>query len=629
MFGYVGILPNESSENTLDYGFSENKKRPPMLEGLSVQDETNSAMFQSDLKSNSQIILFDHGRYLLIFNGNILNKESLIKKLKNRGYCFRSKSDTEVIASLFLEQGLDAFLDLRGMFTIVIWDSKTKTTYGVRDPFGIKPIYLLDNEESLVFASEKKKLLTLVNSHTVNKVALQQYFSFQYVPQPRDIVEGIQQLEPGHYFIKPTNKPLRKIRYFNPTFNPVKSNQNLIVNRIQEVLVDSVKQHIMNDVKVGAFLSGGIDSSFITAIAKDFVPDLTTISVGFDIEGYSEIPLAEKTAESIGVDHHSYIVTPEEFVESLPRIIWHLEDPLADPACIPLYFASKEASKYMNVVLSGEGADELFGGYNIYREYLSLRYFNYIPSLLLDFINRLAKIIPEGIKGKSFLERGTTPLENRYIGNAKIFEEQEKQLFLKNYDLQHTYTNITKELFNQIKDYHPSEQMQYIDINTWLSGDILLKANKMTNAHSLELRSPFLDKEVFQVARNISIDCKYHNKTTKYILRKAAEGIVPDHVIHRPKLGFPVPIKHWLRNELYEWAKTLIDESNVDEFINKEYVKSLLAQHINLRADHSRKLWTVLMFMVWHQVFVEDKCLTINEPMHNNDLGRKTILRNR
>lgn len=282
-----------------------------------------------------------------------------------------------------------------------------------------------------------------------------------------------------------------------------------------------------------------------------------------------------------------------------------MDDPLADPSCVPLYFVSTEASQHVKVVLSGEGSDELFGGYNIYREPESLKVFDSVPAPVRGLLAKVSAVLPEGVKGKSFLYRGTTPLRDRYIGNAKMFEEEEKRKLLKKYNDHVQYQQITESLFDNVEEYPLVNQMQYIDINTWMRGDILLKADRVTMANSLELRVPFLDKEVFQVAKQLPVDMKIANGTTKQILREASRGIIPDHVLDRKKLGFPVPIRHWLKNELNSWAKQLIRNSETDHLLHKDYILQLLQAHCQGKVDYSRKIWTVLMFMVWHQNFIE------------------------
>ncbi|MEN2450804.1 asparagine synthase (glutamine-hydrolyzing), partial [Bacillus sp. JR_15] len=378
-----------------------------------------------------------------------------------------------------------------------------------------------------------------------------------------------------------------------------------LIEEVRDAIYDSVKVHMRSDVPVGSFLSGGIDSSFIVSVAKELHPELKTFSVGFQQDGFSEVDVAKETADKLGLQNFSAVISPEEYMNELPKIVWHLDDPLADPAAIPLYFVAKEAKKQVTVVLSGEGADELFGGYNIYREPLSLKPFESVPSMLKKFLLRLARLMPEGMKGKSFIVRGCTPLEERYIGNAKIFEEPVKKNLLKHYDPSITYRDITKTYFEESAGYSDINKMQYVDIHTWMRGDILLKADKMTMANSLELRVPFLDKVVFEAASKIPEELKTKDGTTKYLLRKAAEGIVPDHVLNRKKLGFPVPIRHWLKNEMNAWAKDIIKNSQTDEYINKEYVLDLLNEHCAGKADHSRKIWTVLIFMIWHSIYVE------------------------
>src|SRR5690625_4428922 len=285
--------------------------------------------------------------------------------------------------------------------------------------------------------------------------------------------------------------------------------------------------------------------------------------------------------------------------------MWQMGDPLADPSCVPLYFAAREARKHVKAVLSGEGADELFGGYNIYREPESLKVFKMLPESINNVLYRFSTMFPEGMKGKSFLERGTTPLENRYVGNAKMFDEAEKQQMLKTYNSDIPYQSITKYLYRNVNGDNDVTKMQYIDINTWLPGDILLKAERMTQSHSLELRVPFLDKEVFQIARQIPVHERIGHGTTKLVFREAFKGFIPDEVLYRKKLGFPVPIKHWLKDELYTWARQLIINSATDYIIDKVPVLRLLERHRQNKGDYARKIWSILMFMIWHQIYIE------------------------
>ncbi|MGE8078800.1 asparagine synthase (glutamine-hydrolyzing) [Peribacillus loiseleuriae] len=557
-----------------------------------------------DIDNGNQPLSYENERYWIIFNGEIYNYLELKKELMDQGYPFKTDSDTEVIIALYSKIKEQVVRKLRGMFAFVIWDKVKKQLFGARDHFGIKPFFFCEQDEITYFASEKKSILTVINEE-LDEQSLQHYLSFQYVPEPATLTKSIKKLLPGHYFTKKLGEKIKIEKYWKPNFQPSNTEDSKLIKEIQDTLIDSVNVHMRSDVPVGSFLSGGIDSSFIVSIAKQINPKIKTFSVGFERHGYSEINVAEETAHALNVENSSYIISPEEFLAELPKIIWHMDDPLADPAAIPLYFVAREARKQVKVALSGEGADELFGGYNIYREPHSLSVFSYIPSPLKHALKALSSALPEGVKGKSFIERGVTPLQERYIGNANIFNENGKKLLLMNY-LDHLENGkVTDSIYSNSLGYDAITKMQNVDIHTWLRGDILLKADKMSMANSLEVRVPFLDKQVFNIASKISGNQKVRNGTTKYILRKAAEGIVPEHVWSRKKLGFPVPIRHWLKEELYEWAVELIHNSPTDYLFNKQEILKLLDGHVQDESDNSRKIWTILIFMIWHQIYVE------------------------
>ncbi|WP_264648135.1 asparagine synthase (glutamine-hydrolyzing) [Bacillus thuringiensis] len=614
MCGYVGCLYNTAKR------YSETEKiqfenmtnllyhRGPDDQGY-FRDEHVQFGFRRlsiiDLDAGHQPLAYDNERYILMFNGEIYNYIELREMLIKQGACFSTQSDTEVIVALYAQVKEECVNYLRGMYTFVIWDRQEKKLFGARDHFGIKPLYIAQQNDITFFASEKKSILHVMQDKGVNPTALQHYFTYQYGPEPETLTNDINKIEPGHYFIKEIGKEIEVYRYWKPYFNASDNKKEEHIRAIRDVLYDSVKVHMRSDVPVGAFLSGGIDSSIIASIAKEINPNLLTFSVGFEHRGFSEIDVAKETAEKLGVKNYSVLVTPQEFMNEFPKIMWHMDDPLADPAAVPLYFVAKEARKHVTVVLSGEGSDELFGGYNIYREPNSLKMFSYIPTSGRTVLKALSGALKEGFKGKSFLERGCTPIEERYYGNAKIFREEEKIKLIKSYNESVNYKDVTKALYNEIKDYDDVSKMQYIDMYTWLRGDILLKADKMSTAHSLELRVPFLDKEVFDVASKIPTELKIANRTTKAILREAVRGIAPDHVLDRKKLGFPVPIRHWLKDEMYDWALNIIKESKTEHLIDKKYVLNLLEAHRTDKGDHSRKIWTVLTFMVWHQIYIE------------------------
>lgn len=612
MCGFVTVFTDKLVDSdSLKAATSVIKHRGPDDEGYFVNDHMGMGFRRLsiiDLEKGGQPFSYDDGRYEMVFNGEIYNYVELREELLKEGFPFSTHSDTEVILAMYKKYGQESVNYLRGMFAFVIYDTLENTVFGARDPFGIKPFYYVEKDEVLYCASEKKSLLYLDSISTeIDMESLHHYLTFQFVPEPKTILSEVSMLQPGHTIYKELGQQAVINKYWGVQFAPVETPWDKRLEEIRNVMEDSVKVHMRSDVPVGAFLSGGIDSTIIVALARKINPDILTFTVGFEREGYSEIDLAKETASALGVNNISKVITPDEFISELPKIIWHMDEPMADPAAIPLYFVAREASKHVKVVLSGEGSDELFGGYNIYREPLSLKMFSHIPGGIKKVLMGVSSTLPEGVKGKSFLQRGCTPIEERYVGNAKIFQQDEKSLYLKHYNKNYNYEDVTAPLYREAENYDDTTKMQYIDINTWLRDDILVKADRMNMAHSLELRVPFLDKEVFNVASKLTLEEKLGNGTTKYALREAFKGIIPDAVITRRKLGFPVPIRHWLKNEIYDWAVNLINESETDEYFNKENVLNMLEKHRKGPVDYSRRIWTILTFMIWHQVFIENK----------------------
>ena len=554
-------------------------------------------------------------RYAMTFNGEIYNYVELREELKGLGYTFHTEGDGEPIVVGYHHWGKDVVNHLRGMFGIVIWDTHTKTTFAARDQFGIKPLYYATTEAGTVFASEMKCILEMADEIglelNLDRRAIEHYVDLQYVPEPESLHANIRRVESGCTVTLRPGEDVVAERYFKPRF-PVQQvkqgEEQQLFNRIAEALEDSVAKHMRADVTVGSFLSGGIDSTAIATLAKRHNPDLLTFTTGFEREGYSEVDVAAESAEAIGVEHIVKIVSPEEYAESIPKIMWYLDNPVADPSLVPLYFVAQEARKHVKVVLSGEGADELFGGYTIYKEPLSLAPFEKVPSPLRRGLGKLSQVLPEGMKGKSLLNRGSMTMEERYYGNARSFNFEQMQRVIPWAKHEWDHREVTAPIYAQSEDFDPVARMQHLDLFTWMRGDILVKADKINMANSLELRVPFLDKEVFKVAESIPYDLKISHGTTKYALRKAMEQIVPAHVLHRKKLGFPVPMRHWLAgDELYGWAQDTINESQTEDIFNKKEVLEMLKEHRDGVSDHSRRLWTVLSFMIWHGIFVEKR----------------------
>ena len=568
-------------------------------------------------------------RYELVFNGEIYNYLELRAELaEHHGAVFATDGDGEAIVAAYHYWGADALTRLRGMFAFALWDTVAGELFCARDPFGIKPLFVATGTGGTAVASEKKCLLELADligfdtgPSSIDRRAVQHYTVLQYVPEPETLHRGVRRLESGCYArIRPGRQP-QTTRYFVPRFQAVpisRGTEQARYDEITAVLEDSVAKHMRADVTVGAFLSGGIDSTAIAALAIRHNPRLITFTTGFEREGFSEIDVAVASAEAIGARHIAKVVTPDEFVAALPEIVWYLDEPVADPALVPLFFVAREARKHVKVVLSGEGADELFGGYTIYREPLSLRPFDYLPRPLRRSMGTLSKPLPDGMRGKSLLHRGSLTLEQRYYGNARSFSDAQLRDVLPGFRPEWTHTDITAPIYAESADWDPVARMQHVDLFTWLRGDILVKADKMTMANSLELRVPFLDSEVFAVASRLPVDAKITRTTTKYALRRALEPIVPPHVLNRPKLGFPVPIRHWLRaGPLLDWAHDMVNASATDHLIDASAVRRMLDEHRCGTADHSRRLWTVLIFMLWHAIFVEHSVVPrISEPQY-------------
>src|SRR5215472_7377589 len=462
-------------------------------------------------------------------------------------------------------------------------------------------------ELMLRFASERKALAEPGELRDLDAAALRRYLAFQYVPAPDTITPPIQVLPPGYAMIARPGRPVDVYRFWRADLRPARQPSEETSRAILAAMRDSVAVHLRSHAPLGAFLSGGIDSAAICALAAEHRPDLLTFTVGFEREGYSEIDRAQETAAAIGVRSIPYVITREEFFQHLPQIIWHLDDPMADAAAVPLWFVAREAAKHIKVVLSGEGSDELFGGYAIYHQPGVVRAGERLPGWGRAPIKTAASMIPSGVKGKGFLLRTSTPLRQRYIGNARVFSEAEVARIAVRPG-QASPWDVTGPVYDQAEHAGLDDvsTMQLVDINTWLAGDILVKADRMTMAHSLELRVPFLDAEVLKVASRLSRTEKIGGGTTKLALRSAMSEVLPKAAAERAKLGFPVPIGHWLTGESYGFAEQLLREAQTDEWINREEALRLLE---GLRAGEPgvewRHLWVLIVFSLWHQIYVE------------------------
>ena len=461
-------------------------------------------------------------------------------------------------------------------------------------------------ERLLRFASERKALAEPGELQALDRGALRRYLSFQYVPPPGTLTPPVQVLPPGHAMIARPGGAVDVYRYWRADLQPARAPSDATPRAILDVMRDSIAVHLRSDAPLGAFLSGGIDSAAICALAAEHRPDLLTFTVGFEREGYSEIDRAQETAAAIGVKSIPYVIGPEEFFYHLPQIIWHLDDPMADAAAVPLWFVAREASKQVKVVLSGEGSDELFGGYAIYHQPGVVRAGEHLPDWGRAPLRRAAALIPPGVKGKGLLERTSVPLRCRYIGNAHVFASDQVDdvtgpSAVSPYD-------VTSPIYDQAEETGLDDvsTMQLVDINTWLVGDILVKADRMTMAHSLELRVPFLDREVMAVAARLAREEKIGAGTTKAALRTAMSEVLPKAAAQRAKLGFPVPIGHWLKGDAYGFADQLLHDAQTDEWVNREAARRMLERFRTGDPGVSwRHIWVLIVFSLWHRIYVE------------------------
>ena len=552
------------------------------------------------LEDGSQPMYNEDGSIVICFNGEIYNYQPIKEMLIEKGHVFKSHADTEVLIHLYEEKGEEMLNDLRGMFAFAIYDMKNKKLFAARDFFGIKPFYYGVFNNHLLFGSEIKSFLAFPDfKKEVNTVALENYLTFQYSVLDETFFKGVYKLKPGHYLVYKDGKIDVK-RYFQPKFEPEKAGLQDTIKKIEDVMLDSVKTHKISDVEVGSFLSSGVDSSFVAATFKGD----KTFTVGFDYEKYNEIGYAEKLSEKVDIDNYSKIISTDEYWDSLGKIQYHMDEPLADPSAVALYFVSKLASKHVKVALSGEGADEFFGGYNIYREPMDLQITKLIPKPLRKGIAAIMKALPFRFKGKNYLIRASMDLEDRFIGNAKMFSEKERERILKNPTGKYNHKEITKPYYDFTKGQDDVTRMQFIDLNLWMVGDILLKADKMSMANSLEVRVPFLDKEVFEVARHVQPDYRVNREATKYAFRMAAKDYLPEEVASKKKLGFPVPTRVWLKDEkYYNIVKTAFQSEAAQKYFNTDKIVKYLDDHKNGKADNSRKVWTIYMFLVWYNQF--------------------------
>lgn len=609
MCGITGIVDKSREKEALIKQMAESiMHRGPDEDGFFVDGLVGLGMRRLsiiDLATGKQPITSRDERYLIFFNGEIYNYKEVRRELSD--YPFKTESDTETILAGYIKWGPEGVLKrLRGMFAFAIYDTETKKIFIARDHFGIKPLYYWASTNGVylkAFSSEIKSFLNLPDFKSeVNDAAVFNFLSYQYNPLKETFFKNVHKLSPGHYILvdAETGKFEEK-KYWQFTFSPDESlSEEKTKKGILSTMEDSVAHHMIADVPVGSFLSGGIDSSIIATLMSSSTKAMAgqgrkikTFTVGFS--SLTEGVEARETAEPLGTDHTEISVGREEYFEVLPKVIWHFDEPVADPSALGLYFLAREARKEVKVVLSGEGSDELFGGYNIYLEPFARKYLSWVPK----FILRLLSSLP--LRGSNYAERARLKLEDWYIGNASIFKRDEvRELWVGKPEKEFSLAPLYKE----VEHLSDSVKMEYIDINTWLVGDILAKADKMTMAHSLELRVPFLDLEVAKLASSFPDSFKWRDGKTKYLLREAFKNVLPESTRNRKKLGFPTPIKNWFNKDREDLYKIILDNEYIKSKFNLSVIERIIAEQ-NTGKDNARKIYILLTLAIWYNTFIK------------------------
>lgn len=598
MCGIVGFVSNEKNKlNILRDMMNTIKHRGPDGFGTFIDDFIalgHNRLAIIDINDGIQPQYNEDKSLVIVFNGEIYNYKELMKILKKKGHKFSTKSDTEVILHAYEEWKNDTPKHLRGMFAFAIYDKLNKELFIARDPSGIKPLYYAKFDNTFMFASEIKALKAHPNFKSIcNEELLSSYLCFGFNASNESMFKNVYNLEPGTYLIY-KNEKITKKRYFHFTF----TNKSCSITDVQNAVKDSIEHHLISDVEVGSFLSSGIDSSYIVSLANI----KKNYTVGYDNLHFSEIKYANELSTMLNQTNKSKIITKEEYLSALPKVIASLDEPLADPSAIAMYFCAEIASRDLKVVLSGEGADELFAGYLTYMEETSMSFYMKIPFFIRNIASKIATLFPD-IKGLNFIYRRGRKIEDEYIGINRICRNSEptKIVKLKN---QVKPQNITREYYEQYSHCTNLQKRQMIDFNLILAKDFLPAIDRNCMMFGLEARTPFLDQEVFKVASTLTDEDKLNKNTTKYILREAAKSAIPNGAYKKKKLGFPVPLKEWMKEpDYYQEMLNKFSSSTAAKFFNQKKIIKLLKKYQNNKYDNYKFLWSIYVYIIWYDLY--------------------------
>ena len=598
MCGINGIITKEKNKEKLIKQMNDKIiHRGPNAEGIYTDEYLalgHRRLSIIDLNNGNQPIYNKDKSILIIYNGETYNYKELKKELTE--YEFITQSDTEVILHGYEKWGYDIVKKLRGMFAFCIYDTNKKELFIARDHFGIKPLYYYKTDDIFLFSSEIKSFLNVPGfKKELNKEMLGAYLTFSFTPGEKTFFKNVYKLSPGHYMtVNIETKEIQIEKYFTLKFSKTDKDYETIVNEISNAMKESTKYHLISDVEVGSFLSSGIDSSYLVSLAR---PD-KTYTVGYENKKYSEIEYAQDLTERLGIKNISSKITKEEYMKAINDVYYHMDEPTTDACSIAVYFLSKLASKDVKVVLSGEGADEFFGGYNSYDD----NPYTKLPLFIRKIVANICKIFPKNKYTRYLIRRGKS-LEDSYVSINRNFYDDElddilkEKNYLKNKD-------ILKDTYNEYKNENELNKKLAIDIRYWLTDNILLIVDKMTMAFSIESRVPFTDIEIFKLASTLPKEYKIRNNMTKAALRDAAKKDIPNESYKKKKLGFPVPVREWIKEkDFYEEIKRTFSLSIADELFNKEAIMKLLEEHKNGKKDNYRRIWAIYSFLKWYEVF--------------------------
>jgi asparagine synthase (glutamine-hydrolysing) len=563
-----------------------------------------------DVSGGKQPITNEDGSVVVVYNGEIYNYQTLRQELEAMGHSFRTNSDTETIVHAYEEDGLDFTRRLRGMFAIALWDQKRRRLVLTRDRFGKKPLYYAFNGQQLIFGSEMKSLLLAPGlSRDLDSIAINQYFTYGYISAPRTIFRSISKL-PAAHTLSFENGSISLQRYWQLDFTPRASDDEATaVRRVRELLTEAVRIRLMSEVPLGAFLSGGIDSSCVVALmSQAATAPVKSFSIGFEEQDYSEVEYARLVARRYQTDHHELIVRLD-LLDVLPRLIWDFDEPFADASMVPTYYVSKLARQHVTVALVGDGGDELFGGYLRYARRLTDRLGD-MPGPVRAVGPVLSALMPRGMRGKDRLRTIALDPETRYIEGSSIFPTPLRQRLLRPAFWEEGVEDSRRaqlDHFAQARHLDFYSRMQHVDVATYLPYDILVKVDKASMLTSLETRAPFLDHVLAEYVASLHHEVRNPGGQQKYLLKRAVEDILPQEILHRTKKGFALPIEHWFRGELKELTRDLLSSQQARNrgVVNIGLVEQLLADHQGHLYNHDRRIWAWLCFELWCRTYLD------------------------